>query len=968
MKKLDCIDKTWFKIFSTTADLRYKLSPALFLNTHFPINAIIGEKNKISENEILEEILFSSKKAGNQPFFIFGSAGSGKSELMRWLLVKIQEKNPERPYIRIARTDLNIFKIVEKFHKFLTDKYFSKQTHKRWEELINKPVTLANNLVWSALMDLLPTDSEILPLSYKIRPLVEENLVKSFNKIINRKNIDSYTDLIHREDFELIKERDVIPLNIDFETFRHLMIKHLTKLLTENIDLVDTMNRISEHVIEEGRGRPILLVDDLVQSLPVYTSDLLDYFITLEKGDWDIVVGITSDSLEGTERGRELLKRIYYLDSIDDRVNKVWLSDETGINSYFLDSSNCLDFIRRYFISLKDLAGYTCGNNCPHYSFCKNISQKLGDRGDPILLPFNSYYIKRIYNSLPRKKGKVRYFIKETGKHLQYYFKEEHFPSKDLSRKISEIYCSYEKERESAIVELYGNPIFEEQGEFQFDTSLADFFSTEPFVKANYYNLQKDKIEEITPIFIDIDDIDENDSEKEAIRDWLEGVKSTLQNIKNMRKRVNRIIKKFFLWDNLRQDGFCPLYILTWKETYQGTSPPMVLEDLDKVKGIFLPKSVGSKYFNYNNLSKDTMIKPNKDIEFVIQDISFYEFLEKGKSERESYFRDFKIKFGLSLQKLSLYLYVIVFYLEGFPENTLPIIKNFFPLFTLFEEISFHSKEKDSDLFFSDEEKKIIVDLFDNFFMIRKDVYAGNSINSLLFSKTPIIILNELLEGDPSGISANFKLDNLNLKNFLIGLYEKLRKINEELDGIKLELKIFYKFLADFFEIDTKAGDPEKILFTLNRHFYYLTEVINLNQSWSNIKYVWKDEYNQGKDLWDELHRKIKSEEVFLYISSSNDPVILRKIMRIFNKFYSLNYIKFIKLLRDSLEKTILKLIKLLIKNENSVNKLDDTERFLASNKDFDTFSLSKLIIILQRLLVKYESVTELEKLEIIEA
>ncbi len=82
---------------------------------------------------------------------------------------------------------------------------------------------------------------------------------------------------------------------------------------------------------------PILLIDDLVQSLSLYATDLLDYFLTLESGDWDVVVGLTPAAFEDSKRGRLLLQRISHLDTIYDRVEKLWLSDEAGQDSYVFE-------------------------------------------------------------------------------------------------------------------------------------------------------------------------------------------------------------------------------------------------------------------------------------------------------------------------------------------------------------------------------------------------------------------------------------------------------------------------------------------------------------------------------------------------------------------------------------------------------------------------------------------------------
>jgi hypothetical protein len=114
------------------------------------------------------------------------------------------------------------------------------------------------------------------------------------------------------------------------------------------LNLQRTLHLISEHIASTHNLRPVLLVDDLVQSLNLFATDLLDYFVTLESGQWDVMLGLTPAAFETTRRGRELLQRIAYLDTLDDRVTKLWLSDDAGSESYFLDEDNCHHFAARY--------------------------------------------------------------------------------------------------------------------------------------------------------------------------------------------------------------------------------------------------------------------------------------------------------------------------------------------------------------------------------------------------------------------------------------------------------------------------------------------------------------------------------------------------------------------------------------------------------------------------------------------
>ena len=137
--------------------------------------------------------------------------------------------------------------------------------------------------------------------------------------------------------------------------------------------------------------RPILLIDDLVQSMSLYATDLLDYFLTLESGNWDVVLGLTPAAFEDSKRGRLLLQRISHLDTIDDRVEKLWLSDEAGQDSYVLSEQNCHLFAAPYLTEFHRLSGLTDASP---------------------LYPFNREVLVRVYRGLPSGKGKARYFLR----------------------------------------------------------------------------------------------------------------------------------------------------------------------------------------------------------------------------------------------------------------------------------------------------------------------------------------------------------------------------------------------------------------------------------------------------------------------------------------------------------------------------------------------------------------------------
>lgn len=115
-------------MFATTADQRYLLGEDIFLATHFPITLRRFPPDRpvetMNEAELLNR-LTSTKgvQPGNRLFILYGAAGSGKSELMKWLELMVIRDDPNRAevMIRIPRTELDVLHIAERFHHLLSE-------------------------------------------------------------------------------------------------------------------------------------------------------------------------------------------------------------------------------------------------------------------------------------------------------------------------------------------------------------------------------------------------------------------------------------------------------------------------------------------------------------------------------------------------------------------------------------------------------------------------------------------------------------------------------------------------------------------------------------------------------------------------------------------------------------------------------------------------------------------------------
>ncbi len=120
-KRLDlpCLSPVGTKVFAPTADQRFLAGSAEFLRTHFPIQLQYRGANissTVTEQDLLHRLLTPGPAVmGNRVFVLYGAAGSGKSELLRWLQTQIGLQDAARAAItvRISRTELDILHIVK---------------------------------------------------------------------------------------------------------------------------------------------------------------------------------------------------------------------------------------------------------------------------------------------------------------------------------------------------------------------------------------------------------------------------------------------------------------------------------------------------------------------------------------------------------------------------------------------------------------------------------------------------------------------------------------------------------------------------------------------------------------------------------------------------------------------------------------------------------------------------------------
>jgi energy-coupling factor transporter ATP-binding protein EcfA2 len=803
-----CIGEAGLEIFATTADQRYLLGEDIFLKTHYPVTLrrFYSDRRSgtIKETALLEWLLHTRHAApGNRVLIIYGAAGSGKSELMKWLHVMLARHDSVRAEatIRIARTELDVLSITERFHHLLTQSYFDEQTHRRWDEARHKPRTLAKLLLLTALERCLDADDPINALYYRLIDWIQPRIAHSLALIDHNANGSDQVELLTREDLEQLKAETALPIPLDYEQFRHHLMDAFREHLLEGINLPETLRLVSEDITRRRGMRPVLLVDDLVQSVNLFATDLLDYFITLEAGNWDVIIGLTPGALEGNARGRELLDRITYLDTIDDRVEKLWLSDMHGHDSYFLTRGNCHELAACYLDAYRARNGWMCAT-CLHRTRCVGLDESES----ALLSPFNRALLQRLFRGLPEGKGKARHLLKRLSEILEALQNNESVL--DILARYIEPDMSVETndERLARLAELYG-PLVASEKQITLPANLLATFGLlpQPITLRVEPLLQKPPMWQSSqekPVVEGLDWV--ADADKFAIRAWLNGDTQTVnrQSLLPLRRGLARWLRAVYPSDSLHTDGIAhPHRSLRWSYTHMAIRPPIHLEGVDEYDGIALSPKIGHTAFELYHLARVSGDEAKILSVQLAQDERLLPALFAAVDSRGQAMAQLEAHLGISVEELALALYVVVLTIDELPALRPPGLND-----TFWHEIV-SLQVLHSTIILDEKQRQTIYGLFDDVFKLRDNVYDGPRIARLLERHTPEALLTLVTQINAARLNKDYRLGNMPLRDMLETTQGGLRHPTA-MNGDKVDLSPVAQMVLAALTTDEEQGIP----------------------------------------------------------------------------------------------------------------------------------------------------------------
>ncbi|MEC1071407.1 hypothetical protein [Priestia megaterium] len=644
---LPCLNKNSIKNLYNTADERYNFSPGFFRETHYPQVLNKYYKNelieKVTEAQLLDEIE-EEHLYGNRVYVIFGSTGSGKSELLCWIKDQWEFKRNSRPIVRISRSELNPQMLVKKcYESFGLDIEDIVIDEKKWDLLISKPISIINQMVWTAVSELFDNDDEIVPITMLLRPAIEKNILK-FSNQIKKGKLSEPLEIISEQEFLQLMENTTLPIQINYDKLRDSLLKKLDHFLFQGTDIITIFKRLSS-MLKEQEIRPVILIDDLVQSLNLYSAEVLDYFITLEEGNWDVIIGLTPGVIEDNKFENILKNRIKTLDTIDDRVKKLWLSDESGTNSFSIDRNQACNYLENYLTALKKANGFECSSKCKHASTCTNIL--VDSKARLTELPLNQPLIQRVYDAIPDGKGLLRYMVIHLRELLLFFLRRNKKDTDKIKHFFyRDIYAEHEDSLIKIIAEMYA------------DSESRNINLPRELIKNFNSNFDKD----ITVKLAGISMLTNSQSIKETvskttprlnpIRDWVDGQNVNEQLLEPIRAGVASIISEVVKGTSFGRE-YVPRMtkstsIIQRTEVTNRFKYPITFKENNKRNQVFV-----KKHFNLLNIANYQQLKiQDRPLIFseVANDHNVAQWIYQGEQIKEQWHMEITQELGMNLE------------------------------------------------------------------------------------------------------------------------------------------------------------------------------------------------------------------------------------------------------------------------------------------------------------------------------
>lgn len=446
----------------------FQLPDSLFLATHYPMKMYMedtregrGKPIAISEQELLDRFISAEDYI---LVFILGSAGSGKSHLIRWMSANIPEQK-NRKVIRVPKSGISLKKIIELILQQVPRDQFSKYweklekvaaglTHEKAMELFLNNLAMAvgpnGNASQGTLTNLQKYLIKSLPALlydtyFRSYFLHEEGIIDELIKHI----LDSSDIVERREERKGFTEKD-LPKSLadinkagekarDFYTqlttddeIRTETVNWLNYCLNDAIssllnfsgsDLTELMFDIRKELAQQG-VELIILIEDLAKTQGI-DAQLMDALLERRKAAdgtelcvMRTIIGSTTGFFErSVDTTRHRVDFRVYLD-LEDKHSPMTYDDLVELAALYLNAvrlpeSNIEQWYVRYMQDRSLQVDNAC-MGCMHNKECQNAFGEMQGKG---LYPFTKVAIGSMFKRVTNKEFNPRLLITDVLKH-----------------------------------------------------------------------------------------------------------------------------------------------------------------------------------------------------------------------------------------------------------------------------------------------------------------------------------------------------------------------------------------------------------------------------------------------------------------------------------------------------------------------------------------------------------------------
>jgi hypothetical protein len=256
-----------------------------------------------------------------------------------------------------------------------------------------------------------------------------------------------------------------------------------------------------------------------------------------------------------------------------------------------------------------------------------------------------------------------------------------------------------------------------------------------------------------------------DDEQKAAISDWLQGRPVNRQLLRGLRRGTARWLRATIAPDLLHRDGVAkPHGVLRWQHTCLDTTPCICLEAVDDESlSVLLARAIGPVAFDLYRYATATGDEAKHLLAQLAGEPLLLPAQLAAADLRRKAISRLEVQLGISVEYLSLQLYVLLCLVEGQPAGRVPGFSDEF--WAQPQPTCIRASPRAAELAAAGGDA--ICRLFDDWFRLRENVFDGQAVERLLNGRTLQAVLTPLVSVNSAQVDRDYWLGKQRLSEVL---------------------------------------------------------------------------------------------------------------------------------------------------------------------------------------------------------